>query len=73
MEELNDISILGADAHNTFLMVPNCDKCYLISWTYFGLLRGKKIIVAREIYGLNSSGASFKFYIISKLDDMGFK
>ena len=36
-------------------------------------MRGKTLIVNKALYGLKSSGASFRYFLAERLDDMGFK
>ena len=39
----------------------------------FGINKGKVYIVIRTLYGLKSSGAAFKAFLVEILNEMGFK
>lgn len=70
---LNEISIKCADVQNAFLTAPNLEKCYMYAGEEFGEEKGKLFIVRRALYGLKSASASFRAFMASRLDEMGFK
>ena len=71
---LNGLDLKGADLQNAFLTAPNREKMWIKAGPEFGEeLQGKTFIVVRALYGLKSAGASFRAFVASKLDEMGFK
>ena len=57
---LNDLSILACDIQNAYLSAPCREKIYCIAGPEFGSEAGKTMIVRKALYGLQSSGASFR-------------
>ena len=47
-------------------------KCWLRAGPEFGSDEGKVMIVTRALYGLKSSGASFRAFLATRLDEIGF-
>ena len=70
---LNDLEILSADIENTYLTAPCCEKVWIRAGTEFGDLQGKILGVKKALYGLKSSGASFRVFLAEHLDNIGFK
>ena len=69
---LNDLDVMGADVKNAFLRAPNKEKVWIKAGPEFGALEGKCYIVRKALYGLKSASASFRSYMASKLDEIGF-
>jgi hypothetical protein len=70
---LNDLELLSCDIQNAYLAAPNKEKV----WTkYTDQLSpeydGKKAISAKALYGLRSSGRSFRDYLAMKLRELRF-
>ena len=70
---LNDLELLSCDIQNAYLAAPNKEKV----WTKFTdqlgpEYNGKRAIIAKALYGLRSSGRSFRDYLASNLREMGF-
>ena len=70
---LNDLDILSADIENAYLTAPCREKVWLRGGLEFGKLHGKILIVRQALYGLKSSGASFRSFLAERLDAIGFK
>ena len=70
---LNGLEALGADTQNAFLTAPTKEKIWIRAGPEFGSEEGKVMVVTRALHGLKSASASFRSYMASKLDDMGFK
>lgn len=70
---LNDLDVLSCDIQNAYITAPNREKL----WTKFGdefgpQYQNKKAIVAKALYGLRSSGKSFRDFLAKHLREMGF-
>ncbi|KAI2506427.1 Reverse transcriptase (RNA-dependent DNA polymerase) [Fragilaria crotonensis] len=70
---LNDLDVLSCDIQNAYLAAPNKEKV----WTKFTdqlgpEYNGKKAIIAKALYGLRSSGRSFRDYLAMNLRELGF-
>ena len=70
---LNDLDLQAADVENAYLLAKCREKKCVIAGHEFGDMRGKTLIVNKALYGLKSSGASFRYFLAERLDDMGFK
>jgi hypothetical protein len=62
---LNDLDVLSCDIQNAYLAAPNKEKV----WTKFSdqlgpEYEGRKAIIAKALYGLRSSGRSFRDYLV---------
>ena len=69
---LNYLDVQGADIHNSYINADNHEKFWLSLNPEFGSLEGKKFIIRKAIYGLNSAGSSFRSFIARNLYEMGF-
>jgi hypothetical protein len=70
---LNDLDLLSCDVQNAYLAAPNKEKV----WTKFTdqlgpEYKGKRAIIAKALYGLRSSGRSFRDYLAKNLRELGF-
>lgn len=71
---LNDLDICAADVTNAYINAPCREKIYTIAGPEFGVTEeGSVMIIRRALYGLKSSGASWRALFASTLTDMGFK
>ena len=59
MAALNDLGVLSCDVQNAYLAAPNKDQ---LGPEYNN---GRKAIVAKALYGLRSSGRSFRDYYLA--------
>lgn len=69
---LNRLDVRCVDIQNAYLTAPNKEKVYIKAGQEFGEEEGQWMIVARALYGLCGAGASFRSFLASKLDDLGF-
>lgn len=69
---LNDLDVMCVDIQNAYLTAPNREKVYIKAGPEFGEEEGQWMIVVRALYGLRGAGASFRSFLASKLDDLGF-
>jgi hypothetical protein len=70
---LNDLDLLSCDIQNAYLAAPNKEKV----WTKFTdqlgpEYSGKRAIIAKALYGLRSSGRSFRDFLAKNLRELGF-
>jgi hypothetical protein len=70
---LNDLDLLSCDIQNAYLAAPNKEKV----WTKFTdqlgpEYNGRRAIIAKALYGLRSSGRSFRDYLAKNLRELGF-
>ena len=70
---LNDLELLSCDIQNAYLAAPNKEKI----WTRFDdqlgpEYKGRRAIIAKALYGLRSSGRSFRDFLALNLREMGF-
>ena len=70
---LNELDIKCADIMNAYLTAPIKEKFYTWAGPEFGQDTGKPFIIVRALYGLKSSGASFRSFLAEHLDDIGFR
>ena len=70
---LNELEILAADVENAYLTAPCKEKVWIRAGPEFGTMEGKVLIIRKALYGLKSSGASFRAFLAEQLDDIGFK
>ena len=57
---LNGLKVLACDIQNAYLSAPCREKVYCIAGAEFGSEAGQIMIVKMALYGLRSSGASFR-------------
>ena len=70
---INELYILCGDIENAYLTAPCKENVYTIAGSEFGPLKGKILIIEKALYGLKSSGASFRSFMAEKLDSMNFR
>ena len=69
---LNDLSILACDIQNAYLSAPCREKIYCVAGPGFGSEAGKTMIVRKALYGLRSSGASFRAMLADTIWEMQY-
>lgn len=70
---LNDLEILGCDVSNAYLNALCREKIWIDAGPEFGGDKGAMMIVKKALYGLKSSGFSWKQQLTQNLEDMGYK
>jgi len=71
---LNDLDILAADVADAYLNAPCREKVHIICGAEFGPdAVGRPAVVVRAIFGLKSSGASWRAHLAQTLRDQGFE
>ena len=69
---LNEMDIFACDVNNAYLNAPCREKIWFEGGAECGEDRGKVLVVVRALYGLKSSGASWRKMMADSLLDMGF-
>ena len=70
--KLNDLYIMDCDVGNAYLNAPCREKIWFVAGLEHGERKGKVMVLARELYGLKSSGSSWKVMFAERLRDMNF-
>ena len=73
LDELNDLEVKCGDVLNAYITAPVKEKI----WTYLGPEHcddeGKKAIIVRALYGLKSSGDTFRAHLCECMATLGYK
>jgi hypothetical protein len=70
---LHDLDVLSADIQNAYLNAPVKEKLYTIAGKEFGPKHeGRPVLIVRALYGLRTSGKSFRDYLAKHLREMGY-
>ena len=71
---LNDLDLLACDVSNAYLNAPCREKVWFVGGKDTGEDFGKVLVVDRALYGLRSSGASWRNMLSATIqDDLGFE
>ena len=70
---LNGLEILACDIQNAYLSAPCREKVYCIAGPKFGSDAGKVMVVKMALYGLRSSGASFRAMLADTIWKMQYR
>ncbi len=73
LEALNDLNILACNIGNAYLSAPYREKVWIVAGPEFGSRQGTMIRIVQALYGLKSSGASWRAMFNSSIRDMGFQ
>jgi len=68
----NDLEVKAADIMNAYITAPVEEKIWTILGPEFRADQGKKATIVRAIYGLKSSGASFRNHLADCMRHMGY-
>ncbi len=69
---LNDLDVMMCDIGNAYLNAPCREKIWFKGGRETGEDKGKVLVMTRAIYGLKSSGASWRSMLTGTLQDLGF-
>jgi hypothetical protein len=69
---INGYDVIAADVQNAYVHATSLEKYYAIAGDEFGEDKGKTALIVRVVYGLKSSGASWRAHIAHTLSDMRF-
>ena len=69
---LNGLNVRACDIQNAYLTAPCREKIWTVAGPEFGSEAGKNMLVVRALYGLKSSGASYRSFFADMLYEIGF-
>jgi hypothetical protein len=70
---LFQLQVLTADISNAYINAPCREKIWCIAGPEFGIEEeGKVMVVEKALYGLRTSGASWRAMLAASMTDMGF-
>jgi hypothetical protein len=70
---LNDMNILATDIENAYLNAKPHEKVYTTTGPEFGAeSKGKTVMIVRALYGLKTSGATWRAHLASTLHQLGY-
>ena len=72
LASLKDVEIRAADIGNTYLNAKCREKIWIVTGTEFVSGKVKFMLVVRELYGLNSSGAVWRQMMAQALIYLGY-
>ena len=70
---LNDLEVKTSDIQNAYRTGPCSEKVHTTLGTEFGENKGKTAIIVRALYGLATSGPSFRNYLADCMHHLGYK
>ena len=71
--ELNGLDVMSCDVGNAYLNAPCREKVWFKGGLDTGDDMGKVLVITRALYGLRSSGASWRAMLARTLEDFGFQ
>ncbi len=71
---INDLDVFAADIENAYLNAPCREKIWTVAGAEFGSDAGSVMLIVRALYGLKSSGASWRSMLAETLgkDGLGY-
>jgi hypothetical protein len=70
---LNALQVKSSDIENAYLTAPVSEKIWTVLGPEFGEDAGKKALIVRSLYGLKSSGASFRNHLADCMRHLGWQ
>jgi hypothetical protein len=70
---LNDLNIKMADIENAYLTAPLTEKIFTVLGPEFGDDAGKRALIFRALYGLDSAGAAFRNHLAECMKHLGWE
>ena len=64
---------MACDIQNTHLTADFRDQVWVAAGPDFGSEAGKNMLMKKALYGLNSSGAAFRAFLVDTLDALGYR
>ena len=71
LAELNGLDIMACDVGNAYLNAPCREKVWFQGGLDTGGDKGKILVITRTLYGLESSGSSWRNMLAGTLEDFG--
>ena len=69
---LNDLDVLGCDVSNAYLYAECKEKLWISAGKEFGSDQGTVMVIKKALYGLKTSGASWRSKISETLVNLGY-
>ena len=69
---LNDLDVLACDIGKEYFNAPCQEKVWFEAGAEFGSRKGRPVKVVQALYGLKTSGASWRATLVATLTEMGF-
>jgi Reverse transcriptase (RNA-dependent DNA polymerase) len=69
---LNDLDLKSCDIQNVYLTADCRERIYTVAGPEFGSERGSLMLIKKALYGLKSSGATFRSLLSECLHGMGY-
>jgi hypothetical protein len=69
---INGLDLMACDVGNAYLHAPCKEKVWFLGGAEAGEDKGKVLVITRALYGLKSSGASWRSMLAQTLRDMNF-
>jgi hypothetical protein len=69
---LHGLDLMACDVGNAYLHAPCKERVWFLGGDKAGEDKGKVLVITRALYGLKSSGASWRSMLAQSLRDMGF-
>ena len=63
MVALHDLEVKAVKVLNVYMMAPNCEKIWTVLGSEFGDNFWQSVVIVKELYGLQSEGASFRAHL----------
>jgi len=70
---LNDVDVMTCDIGNAYLNAPCRERIWFVAGPEFGSRQGQVVKIVRALYGLKSSGASWRSVKQAILEDLQFE
>ena len=70
---LNGLKVRACDIQNAYLTAPCRERIWTVAGPEFGSDAGKNMLIVRALYGLKSSGASYRSFFADMLHEIGFQ
>jgi len=70
---LNSLEVSACDIGNAYLNAPCREKLWTVAGSEFGSERESVMIIARALYGLKSSGATWRSTLAQTMEQIGYK
>jgi hypothetical protein len=72
MAAVEDLKVKMDDIYNVYLTSPVTEKVLTVLGPEFGDDDGKRALIARALYGLKSTGASFRNHLTECMKHLGW-
>ena len=69
---LNELEVMACNIQNAYLTTDCCKKIWTRAGPEFGLEASTIMFIRKALYGLRSSGATFRAHLAETLYDIGF-